>query len=293
LVFENGNDAKTEGQFQSFLIDKTLESVHRKGKYMWFAFAGSKPAILFHFGMTGSFVVKDVAVLTHKTAKISGEPWPPKFTKLRIVFDNDCELVFVDQRRFARIKLRNEPLAEPPISELGIDPFAEELPSADTLVAMLSKYSSPIKSVLLDQNKVFCGIGNWVVDEVLYQAAVHPATPANEVDATQAEAILNKLSSILSIAIERNVDAALFPPDWLFQQRWKRNSTLPDGRRITVLFVDITLFEMFTGTKIVFEQHGGRNTGIVPSVQIRSKKKSGIVSCADGAGRKRRKKEEV
>ena len=42
---------------------KTLVDVGRRGKQLWFTFAGrgtakDGPSVLFHFGMTGAFVVK-------------------------------------------------------------------------------------------------------------------------------------------------------------------------------------------------------------------------------------------
>jgi len=33
--------------------------------------------------------------------------------------------------------------------------------------------------VLLDQGKLVCGVGNWVADEVLYQAGVLPSAACN------------------------------------------------------------------------------------------------------------------
>ncbi len=38
--------------------------------------------------------------------------------------------------------------------------------------------SAQIKAVLLDQS-VTAGVGNWIADEVLYQAKIHPTRPAS------------------------------------------------------------------------------------------------------------------
>lgn len=46
------------------------------------------------------------------------------------------------------------------------------MPSLETLSAALLKRHAPIKAVLLDQNGPLCGIGNYMVDEILYQSAI-------------------------------------------------------------------------------------------------------------------------
>ena len=50
---------------------------------------------------------------------------------------------------------------------------------------------APIKAVLLDQERVVCGVGNWVADEVLFQSGIHPSTPAAGLD--DAQVCLNKI----------------------------------------------------------------------------------------------------
>lgn len=52
-----------EEQLKGAMEGKTLVDVGRRGKQLWFTFAGrgtdkDGPSVLFHFGMTGAFVVK-------------------------------------------------------------------------------------------------------------------------------------------------------------------------------------------------------------------------------------------
>ena len=58
------------------------------------------------------------------------------------------------------------------VRRLGPDAY-EGLPPAKELVARLAKRKAPIKAVLLDQT-AFAGVGNWIADEVLYQAKIAP-----------------------------------------------------------------------------------------------------------------------
>ncbi|KAJ9527092.1 hypothetical protein QJQ45_025185 [Haematococcus lacustris] len=64
-----------------------------------------------------------------------------------------------------------------PVSKLGFDVIAE-LPALPEFRARFGAYQKPgsvlrVKALLLDQGFT-AGIGNWVADEVLYQARVHP-----------------------------------------------------------------------------------------------------------------------
>ncbi len=99
------------------------------------------------------------------------------------------------------------------------------LPSEGELCAQLGRYKAPIKAVLLDQEKVFCGLGNWLVDEILYQSAIHPATPSNAIDASDAASILRSMTYILQTSIASNIDYAAFPAHWLFHSRWDKGKT--------------------------------------------------------------------
>ena len=56
------------------------------------------------------------------------EEWPPRFCKLEITFGSDGDgeavgLAFTDPRRLGRIRLRDDPLNQPPIVKLGSDPI--------------------------------------------------------------------------------------------------------------------------------------------------------------------------
>jgi formamidopyrimidine-DNA glycosylase len=109
-----------EDRFVAALLGKKLKSIHRKGKQLWFELDGSDVSVLFHFGMTGSFIVENAAAPTYKSFRVRNETWPPKFTKLELAFSNGLRLAFCDPRRLARIRLRVDPLNCSPIKELGI-----------------------------------------------------------------------------------------------------------------------------------------------------------------------------
>lgn len=240
---------------QRIMIDNTLVSVKRKGKNLWFNFA-TNPAVnvLFHFGMTGSFVVRDRPIPSYKSFKVVNEnDWPPKFTKLELKFSNGIQLAFCDPRRLGRIRIRTACESCPPISELAPDPVTDPLPTPEQMFVQLQTVSAPIKAVLLDQEKLFCGIGNYLADEVLYQSGIHPETKSNRINTEGCRRLLAALQSILQTAIACNADYSQFPRDWLFHYRWSKGK--PDQEL------------MPSGHRVVFETHGGRTSAIVPVAQ--------------------------
>ncbi len=117
------------------------------------------------FGMTGRPVVDDrAAVLTLEYAPAEvREEW----VRFELGFEGGGRLRMVDSRRLGGVE---------------IDPYLEAFGPDATLVTVDElllgcRSSAAIKAVLLDQNRV-AGLGNMLVDEVLWRASIDPARPA-------------------------------------------------------------------------------------------------------------------
>ncbi len=80
------------------------------------------------------------------------------------MLDDGNELAFTDIRRFARIRLIDDPPNEPPLNELGFDPILD-MPKLDKFIELVSEKKGNVKGILLDQSFI-AGIGNWIADEV-------------------------------------------------------------------------------------------------------------------------------
>ena len=65
-----------------------------------------------------------------------------------------------------------------------------------------------------------CGLGNWVCDEVLYQARVDPAKVANKLKDEEVQALHREIAHVCSVACELKADSDEFPEDWLFHHRY-------------------------------------------------------------------------
>src|SRR5262245_42524394 len=178
-----------------------------------------------------------------------GPAWPPRFTKLRLVFEDGGELVMTDGRRLGRIRLRADPRAETPISALGFDALLD-LPSPARFAALLAERGAPMKAVLLDQSFA-AGVGNWIADEVLYQARISPRRPGRSLSRAEANRVRAKLRSVIKTAVTAEADSDRYPKGWLFHYRWGRNADAVTPR----------------GDKIRHDTIGGRTTAWVPTLQ--------------------------
>ena len=141
-------------------------------------------------------------------------------------------VAFIAVRRFERVKLLQDPPSEAPVCKLGFDPLTGMVPLHEFAATMRAR-SGPVKGGLLDQ--AFCaGVGNWIADEVLYQARVHPETSCAALSDTQVAALHHNLSHVVTTACSADAESDNFPADWLFHFRWtgKKASKTADGHAI-------------------------------------------------------------
>jgi formamidopyrimidine-DNA glycosylase len=231
IVFEG-----TSPRRLAALRGREIVAVRRRGKHLWMEL-DRRPHLLFHFGMTGGFRL--------------GRPGEgrPRFWKLDLTAEGDRRLVFTDPRRLGRVRLRRNPEGEAPLVGLGFDVLAE-LPRTPEIATILARHGAPVKAVLLDQS-LFAGVGNWIADEVLYQAGLDPRRPASALAREEVGRLRARLHDIVGRAVAVDADSARFPRTWLFHRRWGRKPGAHTAR----------------GEPIEFLTVGGRTTAWVPSRQ--------------------------
>ncbi|KAJ2962297.1 hypothetical protein NQZ79_g2529 [Umbelopsis isabellina] len=189
--------------------------------------------------------------------------WPPKFQKLQLEFNTDdshITFVYDDVRRLGRIRLvEGDPMKSLPLSKLGFDPL-QNMPDIPKFTEMVQKRAVPIKALLLDQ-AFSAGVGNWVADEVLWNAKIHPAHYTNELSDEECERIHENILYVCRAAADADADWEKFPKHWLFMHRWSKGKgevILPDGNKLS------------------YETVGGRTSAFVAEVQKLPKKSRGI-----------------
>jgi formamidopyrimidine-DNA glycosylase len=231
------------------LSGRTVEAAHRKGKYLWLAL-DARPWPIFHFGMTGRFrVPEDQPLKLEGSPKNEDRTWPPRFTKIHLWLDDGGQIVMTNARRLGRIRLAEDPVAEKPICDLGFDPHLE-LPSPRAFERLLRRRSGTLKGVLLDQSFA-AGVGNWIADEVLYQAGLDPRRKVGTLDEADVRRLRSKLRHVISRAVKVDARKDAFPRTWLFHHRWGKDADAVTAR----------------GERIRHDTVAGRTTAWVPAAQ--------------------------
>jgi formamidopyrimidine-DNA glycosylase len=216
IVFEGVRPAR----IRRALLGRRVRAVRRHGKHFWLEL-DRRPWLCAHFGMAGGLSTsRRRAVRLMSSRGRAGPGWPPRFTKLHLTFDDGSELAIADGRRLGRIRLRRDPATEPPIADLGFDAL-RGLPPPARFRALARGRGAPIKALLLDQSFA-AGVGNWIADEVLYQAGIAPRRRAGTLSDAELDRLRARLGAVVRRAVRVGADSDRFPRGWLFHRRWDR-----------------------------------------------------------------------
>jgi formamidopyrimidine-DNA glycosylase len=110
----------------------------------------------------------------------------PRFTRVAWqLADSGLSLAFIDPRKFGRTRLVESAEAYQKAKKLGPDAL---LITAAELHHKLSRRRVFVKPLLLDQS-LTAGLGNWIVDEVLFQAKIHPRRLGNSISEEESVAL--------------------------------------------------------------------------------------------------------
>ncbi|CAO3607365.1 unnamed protein product [Mucor fragilis] len=189
-----------------------------------------------------------------------GLQWPPRFHKLLVTFtdpstNKEIHFGYKDPLRWGRLRLvSGDPLTSDPINKLGFDPVLG-LPDIETFRSKVQKRSVPVKALLLDQS-FSAGVGNWVADEILYQAMIHPAQYTNTLTEKELDDMYHKMKFICETAVEAEADENKFPDDWLMKHRWNKGKKNENKGRLP------------NGMLLQFETVGGRTSAFAPERQV-------------------------
>lgn len=233
------------------VLGKKVTAVGRRGKYFWLELE-SKPWLFGHLGMAGwvrELGAPTIRLREHGNAPFEDENGQTRFLKMGLESSNGKRLVMTDGRRLARIWLCESPEADKAISLLSPDWYTDPM-SPEEVFDRIKKKSAPMKAILLDQSH-FAGVGNWIADEVLYQARIRPDRLGKDLSIEETRELVRHLNNILKQAIDLGADSEQFPKSWLFHYRWggKKGDDLIEGREIQR------------------DQIGGRTTAWVPAIQ--------------------------
>jgi formamidopyrimidine-DNA glycosylase len=136
------------------------------------------------------------------TDQILLAPEEGRHVRLLLELKGGGRVLFDDPRMFGRVAVGPfGELVRRYFEVLGPDPMQAELTSA-RFAAILESSRRPIKLLLMDQTRI-AGVGNIYAAEALWRAKIDPATPAREIDAQRARALLAAIRRTMSDAIVR------------------------------------------------------------------------------------------
>ena len=186
----------------------------------------------------------------------------PKTALMLVLHLDGYQRLFLrDETRFTRARLLNAEELEARLAALGPEPLEEEFKrnGADYLQANLSSRRAQIKLLLLDQ-KIVSGIGNIYVDEILYDARLHPRRKANTLSSEEWGKLHAAIIENLAAGVEHRGTTVRLYKDVLDRpgehQNYlrifeKQGKPCPDCE-----------------CKVVREKVGGRPTHFCPSCQL-------------------------
>ncbi len=175
--------------FARRLAGQTITGVGRRGKWVLIALEGGD-VLLVHLRMTGRLLVESAQCLDER--------------HLRVLFFLDdgrphgrTWLQFVDQRKFGRMVLTNEP--QQVVGDLGPEPLDDGF-TPERFGEMLARRRGRIKPLLLNQ-RFLAGLGNIYTDESLWRSRIHPLRRADTLSPLEVQRLHGAIRSVLREAI--------------------------------------------------------------------------------------------
>lgn len=229
---------------ESTLAGKQFVSTRRVGKNLFVLTDAPGVIVHMHFGMTGD--------LEYYHASLER----PRFARIVFEFTSGFNLGFLCPRKFERIGLVSDIDTFLQRKKIGEDGLSISL---SILSERVRRKKARIKPVLLDQ-RVVAGLGNWIVDEVLFQAFIHPEQRADTLTDTQLGSLHRAILFVLETAIKHEATYRDFPGSFLIHVREWDNSPYDD--------VEAHRFCPRCGTRIEQSVVGGRTTFFCPQEQL-------------------------
>jgi formamidopyrimidine-DNA glycosylase len=162
------------------LRGRTFADPDRHGK--WLVAWTDGPALLLHFGMTGDLIWS------------GDEPERHRHDRVILELEGGDELRYRNMRKLGGVWLAHDP--DEAVAVMGgLGPDALDV-SRRGFHNLLSRRRGGLKAVLMDQRFV-AGLGNLLVDEVLWQARFHPRRPVQTLEATERDRLYDEMRRVL------------------------------------------------------------------------------------------------
>ena len=167
------------------LADKQLHAVSRWGKRLHFQIGDTPQVLVVSLGMTGGWRLGDKPD-KHLVAELhtsQGTAW------------------YTDPRRFSRMHIFESPQEAESVlgARIGVD--AASCISDQELRQALGSGQTKLKAALLDQSKL-SGIGNYLADEIAWQAKLSPYRPLSQITPDEWTALNQSRQDVINRALK-------------------------------------------------------------------------------------------
>jgi formamidopyrimidine-DNA glycosylase len=184
------------------IINTPITSVQRRGKGLLIHLDNGY-SLAIHVKMTGQLIYRG-----KKTEKITLsnkiKTLPNPYTRAVFHLDNGAHLYYNDVRRFGWIKVipTEAVFTIPFFKSLGPEPFGEldNNLTIEYFTSILGKNRIPIKSLLLDQQKI-AGVGNIYANDALYVAKIDPRRASNSLSKRETLLLFNAIHDVVEFSI--------------------------------------------------------------------------------------------
>jgi formamidopyrimidine-DNA glycosylase len=181
----------TAAALDAALPGRSLVTARRRGKLMLVDTSDGGPVLGLHLGMSGRVLIDDEAAGDPLIYASNREVLA--WHRFGLGFADGGWLYLRDPRRLGGVEF------DPDEDRLGVDAF--DLTQAQ-LTRMLTASRAPVKALLMDQARI-AGLGNLLVDEALFRAAIDPARTANTLAPVERRKLHRAVQSTLRTTTRR------------------------------------------------------------------------------------------
>ena len=161
-------------------LEKKLEAINREGKELFFVFEGEQ-VLAFHLMLNGEF-------------HFFNESNNYKNKILDLLFEDKTGLALTDWQKYANVVFNPEKPEEP-------DVLSKEFNQKYLEEGFKEHKLENIKNLLLDQ-KFVRGLSNACVDEILWDAKIHPLSKVGKITSKVIKELYNSINKVLIEAEE-------------------------------------------------------------------------------------------
>ncbi len=178
-----------------------VKNIDSKGKFLWIEFSNENSTLYMMntFGLTGKWSF-------HKEPNSRIE----FVIKSKTDSDKKYYLYFTDDRNFGTVEFtNNELILKNKINKLAPDVLKSNLTDDELFTRMKnfatkSKKDMNLVKILMDQNDIVSGIGNYLVAEILYDAELNPHRKLNDLSETELRKLAHSIRKIPKYAYYNN-----------------------------------------------------------------------------------------